>query len=162
MTGIDAQAADSYKKGDPVSCCNFNNSGRCSAIIFLLALTTALPLFNAVETISKAGPDSLITSTITLISGSFKIESRSVVNRAAGASLFLAGFLMHTLLIDAFREGVCCNTLYKPSPTTPNPNSPMVSCLCVSIDFFYCFCYFQFSVRSYRSNRAQISEIYRK
>src|SRR5882757_2570535 len=118
MTGIDAQAADSYRKEDPVSCCNCNNSGRCSAIIFLLALTTALPLFRAVDTISKAGPDSLITSTITLMAGSFKMESRSVVNNSAGASLFLPGFLIHTFLIVAFKEGVCCNTLYKPSPTT--------------------------------------------
>src|SRR5260221_13417074 len=111
MTGIDAQAADSYRKEDPVSCCNCNNSERCSASIFLLALTTALPLFRAVDTISKAAPDSLITSTITLISGSFQMESRSVVNKAAGASLFLPGFLIHNLLIEAFKAGDCRSTL---------------------------------------------------
>ena len=125
MTGIEAHTAASYKKGSPVCFCSANMADRLSAIIFLLALTTALPCKSAVETMSNAATESSITSTMTLILGSSNRSFLSVVNKLAGAFLFLSTFLIHTFSMLAFNEGVCCNTLYKPSPTTPKPNKPI-------------------------------------
>ncbi len=45
----------------------------------------------------------------------------------------MPGCFIQTFFKVAFREGVCCKTLYKPSPTTPNPNNPITNCLCASI-----------------------------
>ena len=111
MTGIDAQTAASYKKGSPVCFCSANIADRLSAIIFLLALTTAFPCKSAVETMSNAATESSITSTITLIFGSSKRSFLFVVNKLAGAFLFLSTFLIQTFTILALSDGVCCNTL---------------------------------------------------
>ena len=61
--------------------------------------------------ICQAASDSLITSTITLISGSFNSRSLSVVNSSAGAFRALSGCFTHTRLMEAFSEGVCCKIL---------------------------------------------------
>src|SRR6266404_3830295 len=104
---MDAQAEASYKKDLSVCCCNCKILCKCSAIIFLLELTTSLLFLNAFVIIRKAASASSITSTITLICGSFSRRSLFVVNNSAGAFLFLSGCLMQTFLMLAFNDGVC-------------------------------------------------------
>src|SRR6476660_10106262 len=107
MIGMEAQAAASYKNERSVSRCNCKILCRCSAIIFLLELTTSLLFRNAFVIMRKAASASAITSTITLIWGSFNKRSLFVVNNSAGAFLFFSGCLMQIFLIVACREGVC-------------------------------------------------------
>ncbi len=106
MTGMEAQAAASHKKERSVFRCKSSIAVRFSAIIFLLALTTSFPFFNAVLTISNAASVSLITSTMTLISGSKSKSFLPVVNKFAGAFLFLSGCLIQIFLMVPFNEGV--------------------------------------------------------
>src|SRR5579863_3634733 len=106
MMGMEAPAAASYKKDCLVARCMIRSSVTCSAIIFFEALTTDFLFCIAVVTMLNAASASSITSTMTLISGSSSNLFLSVVNKAAGALLAFFGFLMHTLLILAFSEGV--------------------------------------------------------
>src|SRR6266487_1959081 len=133
MTGIDAQAAASYKKDLSVWSCSCKILCKCSAIIFLLELTTSLLFLIAFVTIRKAASASSITSTMTLIWGSFNRRSLFVVNNSAGAFLFFSGCLMQIFLILACREGVWFSILYNPSPTVPKPKRPITSFLWVTI-----------------------------
>ena len=136
--GILAQQAASYKKGVWCFCCSAYNSSKCSAIIFLLALTTALPFCNAFFTIIKAASASSINSTITLMFSSSSKTSASVVKISSPMVLFFSLFLMHIFLMEACKVGVLCNTSYKPFPTTPKPNKPMQS---LFVDILYFFNY---------------------
>src|SRR5678815_3760740 len=85
MTGIEAQAAASYKNDRSVSRWSCKILCKCSAIIFLLELTTSLLFRNAFVIIRNAASASSITSTITLIWGSLSKRSLFVVNNSAGA-----------------------------------------------------------------------------
>src|ERR1700744_5725875 len=100
------------------------------AIIFLLADTTFLPVLKALETISKAGSVSLISSTMVLISGLLSNSSLLVVNKWDGSDLFLLPSLIHILTISMLRFLVLIIS-YNPWPTTPKPNSPIVSFLLI-------------------------------
>ncbi|MCY1232053.1 hypothetical protein D9M72_445230 [compost metagenome] len=120
-----AQHAASYNKGTLCFRCNSSSSSKCSAIIFLLAETTALPLFKAVVTISYAASASSINSTMTLISGSLKISFLSKVKFSAPISRVLFLSFTQIFLMFAFSPGVFCKTSYSPKPTHPKPNNPI-------------------------------------
>ena len=72
----------------------------------------------------------------------FKMGSQSII-KGINANGKYAGHKDAAAFIDLFQDmlnvvgfsdGVCCSTLYRPSPTTPNPNNPIDNRLCVSIN----------------------------